>query len=89
MFSKRVQIKPIKPNKDSLNITTIEDLVENYLESVGSRQKFSESTKKEYGFVSKLLQEFLDSKSIGINDINLIVALLLILYNMELLKVVK
>lgn len=71
---KKTKIKPIKPNKDSLNITTIEDLVENYLESVGSRQKFSESTKKEYGFVSKLLQEFLDSKSIGINDINLIVA---------------
>ena len=71
---KKTKIKPIKPNKDSLNITTIEDLVENYLESVGSRQKFSESTKKEYRFVSKLLQEFLDSKSIGINDINLIVA---------------
>ena len=70
----RTKIKPIKPNKYSLNITTIEDLVENYLESVGSRQKFSESTKKEYRFVSKLLQEFLDSKSIGINDINLIVA---------------
>lgn len=71
---KKTKIKPIKPNKDSLNITTIEDLVENYLESVGSRQKFSESTKKEYRFVSKLLQEFLDSKSIGINDIDLIVA---------------
>lgn len=71
---KKTKIKPIKPNKDSLNIATIEDLVENYLESVGSRQKFSESTKKEYRFVSKLLQEFLDSKSIGINDINLIVA---------------
>ena len=71
---KKTKLKPIKPNKDSLNITTIEDLVENYLESVGSRQKFSESTKKEYRFVSKLLQEFLDSKSIGINDINLIVA---------------
>ncbi|WP_103631752.1 hypothetical protein [Campylobacter concisus] len=71
---KKTKIKPIKPNKDSLNITTIEDLFENYLESVGSRQKFSESTKKEYRFVSKLLQEFLDSKSIGINDINLIVA---------------
>lgn len=71
---KKTKIKPIKPNKDSLNITTIEDLVENYLKSVGSRQKFSESTKKEYRFVSKLLQEFLDSKSIGINDINLIVA---------------
>ena len=71
---KKTKIKPIKPNKYSLNITTIEDLVENYLESVGSRQKFSESTKKEYRFVSKLLQEFLDSKSIGINDINLIVA---------------
>ena len=71
---KKTKIKPIKPNKDSLNIATIEDLVENYLESVGSRQKFSESTKKEYRFASKLLQEFLDSKSIGINDINLIVA---------------
>ena len=71
---KKTKIKPIKPNKDSLNIATIEDLVENYLESVGSRQKFSKSTKKEYRFVSKLLQEFLDSKSIGINDINLIVA---------------
>ncbi|MCA6130866.1 phage integrase SAM-like domain-containing protein [Campylobacter concisus] len=71
---KKTKLKPIKPNKDSLNITTIEDLVENYLKSVGSRQKFSESTKKEYRFVSKLLQEFLDSKSIGINDINLIVA---------------
>lgn len=71
---KKTKIKPIKPNKDSLNIATIEDLVENYLESVGSRQKFSESTKKEYRFVSKLLQEFLDSQSIGINDINLIVA---------------
>lgn len=71
---KKTKIKPIKPNKDSLNIATIEDLVENYLESVGSRQKFSESTKKEYRFVSKLLQEFLDSKSIGINDIDLIVA---------------
>ena len=71
---KKTKLKPIKPNKDSLNITTIEDLVENYLESVGSRQKFSESTKKEYRFVSKLLQEFLDSQSIGINDINLIVA---------------
>ena len=71
---KKTKIKPIKPNKDSLNITTIEDLVENYLESVGSRQKFSESTKKEYRFVSKLLQEFLDSKSIGINDIDLNVA---------------
>ena len=70
----KTKIKPIKPNKYSLNITTIEDLVENYLESVGSRQKFSESTKKEYRFVSKLLQEFLESKSIGINDINLIVA---------------
>lgn len=43
---KKTKIKPIKPNKDSLNIATIEDLVENYLESVGSRQKFSESTKK-------------------------------------------
>ena len=43
---KKTKLKPIKPNKDSLNITTIEDLVENYLESVGSRQKFSESTKK-------------------------------------------
>ena len=42
----KTKIKPIKPNKYSLNITTIEDLVENYLESVGSRQKFSESTKK-------------------------------------------
>lgn len=71
---KKTKIKPIKPNKDSLNIATIEDLVENYLESVGSRQKFSESTKKEYRFVSKLLQEFLDGESIGINDINLIVA---------------
>lgn len=71
---KKTKIKPIKPNKDSLNIATIEDLVENYLESVGSRQKFSESTKKEYRFVSKLLQEFLDSQSIGINDINLNVA---------------
>ena len=71
---KKTKIKPIKPNKYSLNITTIEDLVENYIECVGSRQKFSESTKKEYRFVSKLLQEFLDSKSIGINDINLIVA---------------
>ena len=71
---KKTKIKPIKPNKDSLNIATIEDLVENYLESVGSRQKFSESTKKEYRFASKLLQEFLDSKSIGINDIDLIVA---------------
>ncbi|WP_149712553.1 hypothetical protein [Campylobacter concisus] len=71
---KKTKIKPIIPNKDSLNIATIEDLVENYLESVGSRQKFSESTKKEYRFASKLLQEFLDSKSIGINDINLIVA---------------
>lgn len=71
---KKTKIKPIKPNKDSLNIATIEDLVENYLESVGSRQKFSESTKKEYRFASKLLQEFLDSKSIGINDINLNVA---------------
>lgn len=71
---KKTKIKPIKPNKDSLNIATIEDLVENYLESVGSRQKFSESTKKEYRFVSKLLQEFLDSKSIEINDIDLIVA---------------
>ena len=71
---KKTKIKPIKPNKDSLNIATIEDLVENYLESVGSRQKFSKSTKKEYRFVSKLLQEFLDSKSIGINDIDLIVA---------------
>lgn len=71
---KKTKIKPIKPNKDSLNIATIEDLVENYLECVGSRQKFSESTKKEYRFASKLLQEFLDSKSIGINDINLIVA---------------
>jgi len=70
----KTKIKPIKPNKDSLNITTIEDLVENYLESVGSRQKLSESTKKEYRLASKLLQEFLDSKSIGINDINLIVA---------------
>ena len=70
----KTKIKPIKPNKDSLNITTIEDLVENYLESVGSRQKLSESTKKEYRLVSKLLQEFLDSESIGINDINLIVA---------------
>ena len=70
----KTKIKPIKPNKDSLNITTIEDLVENYLESVGSRQKLSKSTKKEYRLVSKLLQEFLDSKSIGINDINLIVA---------------
>ena len=71
---KKTKIKPIKPNKDSLNISTIKDLVENYIECVGSRQKFSESTKKEYRFVSKLLQEFLDSKSIGINDINLIVA---------------
>ena len=71
---KKTKIKPIKPNKYSLNITTIEDLVENYIECVGSRQKFSESTKKEYRLVSKLLQEFLDSKSIGINDINLIVA---------------
>ena len=70
----KTNIKPIKPNKDSLNITTIEDLVENYLESVGSRQKLSESTKKEYRLVSKLLQEFLDSESIGINDINLILA---------------
>ncbi|WP_103644356.1 phage integrase SAM-like domain-containing protein [Campylobacter concisus] len=70
----KTKIKPIRPNKDSLNITTIEDLVENYLESVGSRQKLSESTKKEYRLASKLLQEFLDSKSIGINDINLIVA---------------
>ena len=70
----KTKIKPIKPNKDSLNITTIEDLVENYLESVGSRQKLSESTKKEYRLVSKLLQEFLDSESIGINDINLILA---------------
>lgn len=71
---KKTKLKPIKPNKDSLNISTIKDLVENYIECVGSRQKFSESTKKEYRFVSKLLQEFLDSKSIGINDINLIVA---------------
>ena len=71
---KKTKIKPIKPNKDSLNISTIKDLVENYIECVGSRQKFSESTKKEYRFVSKLLQEFLDSQSIGINDINLIVA---------------
>ena len=71
---KKTKIKPIKPNKDSLNISTIKDLVENYIECVGSRQKFSESTKKEYRFVSKLLQEFLDSKSIGINDIDLIVA---------------
>ena len=71
---KKTKIKPIKPNKDSLNISTIKDLVENYIECVGSRQKFSESKKKEYRFVSKLLQEFLDSKSIGINDINLIVA---------------
>ena len=70
----RTKIKPIKPDKDSLNISTVKDLVENYIECVGSRQKFSESTKKEYRFVSKLLQEFLDSKSIGINDINLIVA---------------
>ena len=71
---KKTKIKPIKPNKDSLNISTIKDLVENYIECVGSRQKFSESTKKEYRFVSKLLQEFLDSKIMGINDINLIVA---------------
>lgn len=71
---KKTKIKPIKPNKDSLNISTVKDLVENYIESVGSRQKLSESTKKEYRFVSKLLQDFLDSKSIGINDINLIVA---------------
>lgn len=70
----KTKIKPIKPNKNSLNITTIEDLVENYLESVGSKQKFSESTKKEYRLVSKLLQEFLDSQSIGINDIDLNVA---------------
>lgn len=70
----KTKIKPIKPNKDSINIVTIEDLAENYLESVGSRQKLSESTKKEYRLVSKLFQEFLDSKSIGINDINLIVA---------------
>lgn len=70
----RTKIKPIKPDKDSLNISTVKDLVENYIESVGSRQKLSESTKKEYRLVSKLLQEFLDSKSIGINDINLIVA---------------
>ena len=71
---KKTKLKPIKPNKDSLNITTIEDLVENYLESVGSKQKFSESTKKEYRLVSKLLQEFLDGESIGINDIDLNVA---------------
>jgi site-specific recombinase, phage integrase family len=70
----KTKIKPIKPNKNSLNITTIEDLVENYLESVGSKQKFSESTKKEYRLVSKLLQEFLDGESIGINDIDLNVA---------------
>ena len=68
------EILNYKEKKKKTKITTIEDLVENYLESVGSRQKFSESTKKEYRFVSKLLQEFLDSKSIGINDINLIVA---------------
>ena len=71
---KKTKIKPIKPNKDSLNISTVKDLVENYIESVGSRQKLSESTKKEYRFVSKLLQDFLDSKSIGINDINLIIS---------------
>ena len=71
---KKTKIKPIKPNKDSLNISTIKDLVENYIECVGSRQKFSESTKKEYRFVSKLLQEFLDGESIGINDIDLNVA---------------
>ena len=70
----KTKIKPIKPNKNSLNISTIKDLVENYIECVGSRQKFSESTKKEYRLASKLLQEFLDSKNIGINDINLIVA---------------
>ena len=71
---KKTKLKPIKPNKDSLNISTVKDLVENYLESVGSKQKFSESTKKEYRLVSKLLQEFLDGESIGINDIDLNVA---------------
>ncbi len=70
----RTKIKPIKPDKDSLNISTVKDLVENYIESVGSRQKLSESTKKEYRLVSKLLQDFLDSKSISINDINLIIS---------------
>lgn len=61
---KKTKIKPIKPNKDSLNIATIEDLVENYLESVGSRQKFSESTKNT-DLYQNYFKNFLIVKALG------------------------